>query len=342
MISLPRSARRSATVAAAGIALVGLLAGSVRLLPWLLDPAVPWRVAAPFARGLAAVALEAALLLGWPIGWAVACFRFVESGQARVLSTLGERPEQTVRRLIPQGLAFAAALGAVALVYGSDANAPGRVATELIEDARASCAAVGAPSTYAVPFTGLTWLCAPGREPRLVGSVPGGLSGALVTARSARVAGDFRVIDLDDARVLLPGTPDPLRASRASPPSDAISLHVAALSLRGMAPWARASTLPAALRAPLLAVAAWISASVAALAVLGGAAKTRLGVLVLGAAGPLGTLAFLRLLERAGARAPVFLLLPFAAWAISLGCGLLSQGARELSRLRRRGRAATK
>jgi hypothetical protein len=326
-------------VASAGIALVGVLAGAVRLLPWLLDPTVPWRVAAPFARGLAAVALEAALLLGWPIGWAVACFRFVESGEARVLSTLGERPGQTVRRLVPQGLAFAAALGAVALVYGSDANAPGRVVTELIGDARASCAAVRVPSTYAVPFTGLTWLCAPGREPRLVGSVPGGLSGALVTARNARVAGDFRVIDLDDARVLLPGTPN---VPRTPAQGDAISLHVAALSLHGMAPWARASTLPAALRAPLLAFAAWISASVAAIAVLGGAARTRLGVLVLGAAGPLGTLAFLRLLERAGAHAPVFLLLPLAAWGIAAGCGLLGRAGRALSRLRRTGHAASK
>jgi hypothetical protein len=342
VLSLPRAARRSATIACIGIALVGLLGGAVRLLPWLLDPAVPWRVAAPFARGLAAVALEAALLIGWPIGWAVACFRFVESGQARVLSTLGERPEQTVRRLVPQGLAFAAALCVVALVYGSDANAPGRVVTELIEDARVSCAAVRAPSTYAVPFTGLTWLCAPGREPRLVGSVPGGLSGALVTARSARVAGDFRVIDLDDARVLLPGTP------AESPAGNEISMHVAVLSMRGMAPWARASTLPAALRAPLLALAAWISASVAALAVLGGATKTRLGVIVLGAAGPLGTLAFLRLLERAGASAPLFLLLPLAACALASGCGLAARAwgkwgvGPPLLRLRRTGRAASK
>jgi hypothetical protein len=335
-------------VACVGIALVGLLAGAVRLLPWLLDPTVPWRVAAPFARGLAAVALEAALLLGWPIGWAVACFRFVESGEARVLLTLGERPEQTVRRLVPQGVAFAAALGVVALVYGSDANAPGRVVTELIEDARVACAAVRAPSTYAVPFTGLTWLCAPRREPRLVGSVPGGLSGALVTARSARVAGDFRVIDLDDARVLLPGKPE------TSSAGNAISLHVAELSMRGMAPWARASTLPAALRAPLLALAAWISAYVAALAVLGGAVKTRLGVIVLGAAGPLGTLAFLRLLERTGARAPLFLLLPIAAWVLASGCALAARAwgkrgkwkkealSAGLSRLRRTGRAATK
>jgi hypothetical protein len=326
VLSLPRSARNSAVVASAGIALVGVVAGAVRLLPWLLDPAVPWRVAAPFARGLAAVALEAALLIGWPIGWAVATFRFVESGEARVLLTLGERPEQTIRRLGPHGALLALALAAVALVYGNDANAPGRVVTELIAQARVSCAAARAPSTYSVPFTGLTWLCAPDREPRLVGAAPGGLSGAIMTARDARIAGDFRALDLDDARVLLPGTTP-------------VALHVAALSMYGMAPWARASSLPAALRALLLAIAAWATASIAAYAVLRSAARarlTRLGVILLGAGGPLCTLGLLRLLERTGARAPVFLLLPLAGCMVAAACAAV------LSRLRYTGGAASK
>jgi hypothetical protein len=326
VLSLPRSARNSALVASAGIALVGVVAGAVRLLPWLLDPAVPWRVAAPFARGLAAVALEAALLIGWPIGWAVATFRFVESGEARVLLTLGERPAQTIKRLAPQGAILAIALAAVALVYGSDANAPGRLVTELIAQARVSCTAVRAPSTYSVPFTGLTWLCAPGREPRLVGSGPGGLAGAIMTARGARIAGDFRALDLDDARVLLPG---------ATP----IALRVDELSMHGMAPWARASTLPAVLRAPLLALAAWATASIAAYGVLRSAARarlTRLGVIVVGAGGPLCTLGLLRLLERAGTPAAAFLLLPFAGCVVAAACAAL------LSRLRRTGGAASK
>jgi hypothetical protein len=326
VLSLPRAARSSALIASAGIALVGAIAGAVRLLPWLLDPAVPWRVAAPFARGLTAVALEAAIFIGWPIGWAVACFRFVESGEARVLLTLGERPEQTVHRLSRQGVVFALALAAVALVYASDANAPGRVVTELIAQARISCTASRAPSTYSVPFTGLTWLCAKDREPRLVGTAPGGLSGALITAKSARIAGDFRAIDLDDARVLLGGS------SRSS----TVALHVAALSMHGMAPWARASTLPAALRAPLLALAAWASAAIAAYAVLRRAARTRVGVLFLGALGPVCGLGLLRLLERGGATWPAFLLVPVAA------CAVVWFAAAALSRLRHTGRAASK
>jgi hypothetical protein len=320
-LPLPRLARATAIVASLAIALAGFVAGAVRVLPWLLDPAVPWPTAAPFARGLAAVALEAALLVGWPVGWALACFRYVESGEARVLLTLGERPGGTVLRLAPQGAVFALVLAAVSLVYGSDARSPGRVATELLADARVSCAAATTPASYAVPFTDFTWLCASGSKPRLVGSAPA-LGGAVVTATGARIAGDFRAIDLDDARVLFPGKPPTL-------------IRVASLSLHGMAPWARASTLPAALRAVLLALTAWACASLAAWAVLRRAAINRLVALALGAAGPLVALGLLRLLERADAHAALFALVPVAAAA---ACTSAAAG---LTRLRRGKRAAS-
>jgi hypothetical protein len=330
-LPLPRLARATAIVASLAIALAGFVAGAVRVLPWLLDPAVPWPTAAPFARGLAAVALEAALLVGWPVGWALACFRYVESGEARVLLTLGERPGSTVVRLAPQGAVFALVLSAVSLVYGSDAGAPGRVATELLSEARWSCAqrtqqvtvgaAATAPASYAVPFTDFTWLCSVGSEPRLVGSAPA-LGGAVVTATGARIAGDFRGIDLDDARVLFPGKPPML-------------IRVASLSLHGMAPWARASTLPAPLRAVLFAVTAWACASLAAWAVLRRAAINRLVAIALGATGPLVALGLLRLLERADERAWLFALVPVAAAA---AC---TSTAAVLTRLRRGRRAAS-
>ena len=140
----------------------------------------PWGVAEPFARGLVAVALEAALLVGWPIGWALACLRFSELGEARVLETLGRSPHGTVARLMPHGAVFGAGLALVSLVYGHDATAPGRVATELVARARASCAEARAPATYPIPFTDMTWLCAPGRRPLVVGPGPGALSGVLL------------------------------------------------------------------------------------------------------------------------------------------------------------------
>jgi hypothetical protein len=298
-------------LAVAAIALAGLLAGGVRVLPWLLDPAVPWRVAGPFARGLAAVAVESALLAGWPLGWSIACFGLVESGEARVLQTLGERPLSTVARLAPQGALLALLLAAVAVVYGRDAGAPGRVATELLARSRGACAVVTAPATYVIPFTNLTWLCAPGRQPRLVGSLSGlAPSSSVLSADRARIAGDFRALELDDARVLIDGPPP-------------IALHVASLSIRGLPAWAQASSLPAPLRALVLALSGWIAASLGAYTVLRRAAETRAGVLLIGAVGPLSALGLMRLFERMSARPMAFAMVPVAGGACTLVLGAI-------------------
>jgi hypothetical protein len=339
---LAREARTTALVATSVIAAVGLLAGAVRVLPWWLDPSVPWGEAEPFARGLAAVAMEAALLVGWPVGWSLAAFRFAEVGEARVLQTLGEAPHRTVARLAPHGALFAAALAAMAFVYGHDATAPGRVATELLARGRSSCAAVRSPATYPVPFTEMTWLCAPDRGPRLVGPAPGGLDAILVTASDARIAGDFRAIELDDARVLVP----------AETPLD---VHVRSLDVRGMAPWARASTLAPPVRALVLVAAGWLLSMLVAYLVLAGSVRTRLGALVLGGAGPIAALATMRLLERAasasGTRALashswVFFAVPLAGSAVALalakGMAVAAlAGGFPFSRLRLTGRAAS-
>lgn len=302
MIRFARTSLRAVLFAAVAIALAGVVAGAVRILPWLLDPAVPWAVAAPFARALAAVAFESALLVGWPMGWSLASFRLVESGEALTLQTLGERPRTTCARLAWQGAVFATVLGAVALDYGRDASAPGRVATELVARARSSCGRVRVPTTYSVPFTDFTWLCARGRVPRLVGALPGAMSAAVLSARDARVSGDFRAVELDDARVLLPGSP-------------ATVLRVATLTLRGMSPWEEASSVPPLVRAVVLALSASVAASLSSYFVLVGTVRTRLGVLGFGAAGPIAALGLMRLLIRAGAMPGAFSLVPLASAA---------------------------
>jgi hypothetical protein len=302
-----RSALALAVLASSLIALVGAIAGAVRLLPWLLDPRVPWPVAAPFARGLAALALESALAIGWPIGWCLACFRAIESGEARVFEMLGEAPARTIRRLAPQGAALALGLATVSFVCASDANAPGRVATELLLRARAACGEARSPMTYVVPFTGMTWLCAPDRVPLLAGTVPGRKGGAVATAKGARISGDFRAIDLDDARIYVPGHPP-------------LAVHARTVTLHGMAPWAHASTLLPALRASLLALTAWSTAFLGAFGVLRGVVRARAGAIVLGAAGPLAALGLLRHLERTDAPPTAFVLVPLAAWGAYGAC----------------------
>jgi len=303
------------------IALAGLLAGGVRVLPWLLDPEVPWRVAGPFARGLAAVAVESALLAGWPLGWSVACFRLVESGEARALQTLGERPLVTVGRLAPQGAVLALLLAAVAVVYGRDADAPGRVATELLARSRGACLTVTAPATYVIPFTNLTWLCAPGRPPRLFGSLSGlAPSSSVLSAEGARIAGDFRALELDDARMLIEGKPP-------------IALHVASLSIRGLPAWAQASSLPASLRALVLALSGWVAAALGAHAVLRGVVKTRAGALLIGAIGPLSALGLMRLLERMSAGPMAFAMVPVTGGACTFVLGLVLSRRGDAARL---------
>jgi hypothetical protein len=306
---LSAAALRTAAIASGALAAAALGAGAVRLLPWLLDPSVPWRVAQPFARGLASVAVEAALLVGWPVGWALACFRFVESGEARVLALLGERPARTLVRLLPQAALLGAALASCALVWGRDANEPGRVATELIAQARVSCARATAPARYAVPFTELTWLCDAGAEPRLVGTAPA-MSGALFSAKDARVAGDFRAIDLDDAHLALPAA--------------SVEVHVGALHVRGLAPWSRAATLPFLLRAVIFTLAAAACAALAAYAVLRGAVRGRMGAIAVAAAGPLAALGLVRVLERTDAHLALYAAVPLAAAAATMAASLVS------------------
>jgi hypothetical protein len=315
-------------VASAAIAFAGMVAGAVRILPWLIDPAVPWRVAGPFARGLFAVAAQSALLVGWPVGWSLACFRWVETGEARMLQTLGERPLSTAGRLLPQGAVLASALAAIALLYGQDASAPGRVATELVAQGKVACAAARSVATYSIPFTDLTWLCAPPearREPRLVGAAPGALGGVVLSARDARIAGDFRSLELDDAHLLFPG-------------DHGVELNVGELRMHGMSPWAQASTVPPPLRAIVLALTAWAAAWAAALGSLRGAARSRAVAFAFGAVGPLAALGLIRVFERGSAPLVAYAVVPLAAVACTV---VAAEGTLRLRRLRDGNRAAS-
>jgi len=157
------------------------------------------------------------------------------------------------------------------------------------------------------------------------------MAAVVLSARGARIAGDFRALELDDVRVLLPGELP-------------VAVHVDALSMHGMAPWARSSVLTAPLRALVLGAAAWLAACLAAYVTLRRpvAARTRARVLALGAAGPIAALGLMRLLERADARPAFFALVPLAP-AVGLGAVVLAGIAlSRLPRLRaRRGAAST-
>ncbi len=280
-------------------------------MPWLLEPDVPWRVALPFARTLIAVAIEAAVMVGFPIGVTLACARFASRGEARVMQLLGERPSRTALRLMPQAFAFAAVIAAASAMGGADASAPGEVATRLIEEGKTSCEHAVTRTTYSVPLVGVTWLCAPNAQSRLYGHGPGSMSKITFTAESARVAGDMRRIDLHEATVMIGDTPDaPVDDSH---PVQAPHATFHELTLRGLSPWASASTLSPWTRAFVMAGSALACALLAAWGALRRMVRAPLTALFGGAAGPLVALGLVRALERADARSGWFLLVPAIA-----------------------------
>jgi hypothetical protein len=183
---------------------------------------------------------------------------------------------------------------------------------DLVGQTRAACARVGSTATYAVPLVGATWLCAPGRAPRLVGRGPGALEAVVYTAADAHVSDDLRRIDLADAHLALP------------PPGGAAGIvhaHVAALSMRGLPALVQAASLPPGVRAAFVAATGAGAAALAVLALLGLAARRsfgRLVAVVTGASGPLAALALVRGLERSDAAAWWFALAPALACAAPL------------------------
>lgn len=310
-------ALRGAALASLLVLLAALVGAAVRLLPWVLDPSIPWATLAPFARSLLAVAVEAAVLTGWPVGWALAAARLVERGEAGVLASLGERPLQTVLRLVPQAAVFVVVLGITSVALGRDAAAPGRIVGALLEEGRAACTRPddrdpSRPATHAVPFVAATWLCAP-TGPRLVGRTP--IGGLVFTATGAHVSDDLRRIDLEDARLALPGARGEGNLT--------FRVHVGTLTLRGLAPFAQASSIPPFLRAVVVTTSGLAAASAAVLALLE-LRRRRVGTVAavaVGAAGPLAALGALRGLElrvpevASGPWLFAFVLVPIAAIA---------------------------
>jgi hypothetical protein len=298
-------ALRSALLASGLLAAAALVGATIRVLPWLLDPQLPLDVVRPFARSLAAISIEAALLTGWAIGFALASHRLAEREEARVLLLLGEAPRITVARLVPMCCALGLVLATASWMAGRDAREPGRVLTELIGRTEAACARAEAPTTYTVPFAEAVWLCAPGQAPRLVAHGPGSMRSAVVTAGKVRFSSDLRRMDVDDAKLLLGST----------------HVSVRTLVLRGLPPWGSASDLPTWLRA-LVMGAAGIGCALASAwgALILRQERPRAGratAVVLGAAGPLAALGLLRALERGLPDAPsadgqVAALAPFA------------------------------
>jgi hypothetical protein len=294
-------ARRAALATArVSIAVFGVvvLAGAVRVLPWIVAPHVPFRVALPFARALLAVGLETTLLAAPAIGWAFCAAALVERGEARAFFATGTSPAGIVRTTLFAAASFAVLTAVASLLSGREAAAPGRLARALVAESKQSCDGETADGRSAyVPFVGLTWLCFADAPPRLAGQLPTG--GGSFSARDLSISDDLRSLDLVDLRLMLgeKGT-IAVRAERA---------HV-----RGLAPWGRGSNLSAAQRALLLSLTGGAMALLSASVVLARSIAHRLSSLLIGAAGPTASLVVMSRLEQGDHSPLTYLFVPVA------------------------------
>jgi hypothetical protein len=302
-----RRAARATGWTSAAILIVAMLAGLVRVLPWIVAPTIPMRVVVPFARALFAASLETTLLCAPPIGWALASAWLVDRGEARALFAIGQSPARIVATSLPVALAFAALAGVAALAWGTEAAAPGRLARSLVEQSKRSCAAQPSPAINDVPFVGVTWLCF-GRAsqaggPRLAGALPGA-SGAF-TAADMTVSDDLRSLEFRDMRLLFGE-------------ATAVRVHAAEARIQGLSPWGRASNVRPGMRALLLSFTGAALALLASWSVLTGFIARRLASLLIGAAGPLAAVLVFSRLERTTHGVASYLAVPAAGlcgWA---------------------------
>ena len=245
-----RIAIRAALAAVGIVFIVAAGAGVVRLLPWLSSPDVPVRVALPFARALTAVAAETAVIIGLPVGSAMAAAILVDRGELRALCALGARPLKVALGALPALLVCAGCCSAVGALIDPGAGVPGRLARDLIEQGRRSCAGVARPRTALVPMTSLTWLCYPGHAPVLVGPVPKSHGRVWLSARNAVPSDDLRRMDVERLELfVLPDGKRPTFRARATK-----------ARFEGLTPWGRPAGISTVSRALVVALAALILA----------------------------------------------------------------------------------
>jgi hypothetical protein len=322
----------AAIVAGLVVSAVAAAAGFARILPTLLDPAVPGRAARPFVAGLLALSFEIGALVGWPLGWVEAATRSRERGEARARMSLGEGPWRRIARMTP-AIVVLALLGTTgSLAWGRDARSPGRVARALIEEVRLACvhaADTGRTTAIAVPLVHATWMCRPGHAPLLLGEGAGNASAIDFVASSLDVSDDLSSISARDAQILVPSsTPTRLRVGEAR--------------VVGLVPFSAPSSVPPLARAAAIVVAALLSAAIATVSALRGEVPVRAGAWAIALAGPSATLAVLRACEQAHVGDARLVVIPLAAAASTLFARIAARAILEVLRRRRSPRRAVR
>jgi hypothetical protein len=290
------------SIACALILLVAAGGGLVRALPWLVAEQVPILSTVPFAQLLVARGLEVAILVGVPMGVAIAAALFVERGEARALAALGARPARLVAGLVLPG-STVIAVAALAIGFAEPSSSEARLPAALIEVGRNACAERREPRRVDVPLLSLAWLCFE-QGPRLVGAVPG-LRGALwFTASALRPLNDVSGVDIDELR--LAGALSPLR----------LSLRARTAHVSGLDRWGSPRRMNGIARGALVGMVALFTGLACAWAIVRAGLAHPMGATAAAGAAALAALAALRALDAAAANPAVY--------ALAVPCGGLA------------------
>ena len=194
---------------------VATLVAAARLRDMALD-GVPFALWLPFARPLAATVFEVTLLVAVP-----ACVLGSWCAGATLRAAL-----------CVFALLSALSVGAVLTFDPGKEVAPGLLAQDLLDAARATCPLTPSRRVH-VPLVGVEWTCAVATAALVSGPSPLG-GGSRFEATAIRVSPDLRELSLSDLRLRLP-------ARGAVPP---LRLAVRQASIRGLAPWGRSRSVP--------------------------------------------------------------------------------------------------
>jgi hypothetical protein len=268
----------------------------------------------PFARPLAATAVEIAFLLGIPVGLGAAAFQHLPRADGAPLLQVGAGFSRVA---LPVIVALSAVSVAAALTVDPGTSRPGKLAAELVEQARRRCANPDAPTEIDVPLVKVRWQCS-GSLPRVVGTAPIGRS-ASFSASEIQLNEDLTRIRLRDLKLEAGATPK-------------LRIQAGDATIAGLHPWGRPQKMPPLARGGLLGLCALLAALLVATAVLAIGVRSRVEPWLTGSLVAAALWSTLQVLDRGGYGYPAYALLPLAALLAGAGAALLSRAVVRVAR----------
>jgi hypothetical protein len=175
----------------------------VKLLPFVENYGGSFQSIGPLAAAAFATVLEVSVLLGTPLGFALAASHGASSPQL-VSATGSVRVKQLLGAALIIGLFWSVATSVLGGVANVELATPGRVANGLLETAREACTANRGNKTVVIPILGSRWRCNDSGSPTLVGNLTRSNASVSYSATGMSVSEDMTYVELNRLEVSTP------------------------------------------------------------------------------------------------------------------------------------------